>query len=399
MCRKSALSFGVGLLVSLFTLSASGDPPGFGDPLRGLTVAQLEKFTLGKVEFTNEEGNDEGLGPVFNEKSCVTCHLGPAGAVGGTTQRLETRFGTTNSAGKFDPLTELGGSLLQDHGIGLVTVAAGTHFYAAEVVPIPQATIQAHRRTTPLFGLGLVDAVPDSSFQFIAALEAQYGPGIAGKVHMVSDPVHGGKSVGKFGWKAQVPNLMTFSGDAYLNEMGISNPLFPNENCPQGDCSALVFNPALFSPNDDGSGVRAFNDFMTMLAPPPRGAITVDVLAGDFVFHAIGCASCHTPLLFTGPSDIAALRFKAFQPFSDFLLHDMGTLGDGITQGDATGNDIRTAPLWGLRTQTRLLHDGRATTIEQAILGHEGQGAAARNRFAALGPELKAKLMAFLNSL
>ena len=395
--RKSALSLGVVLVSWLFCVPASADPPAFGDPVRGLTVAQLERFTLGKDEFTAEEEIDEGLGPVFNEKSCVTCHLGPGAAVGGTNQRLETRFGTTTN-GKFDPLAQFGGSLLQDHGIGLVTVSAGTHTFEAETVPLA-ATIQTFRRTTPLFGLGLVDAVPDSTFQFIAAVEAQYGPGIAGKVHMVDDPVHGGKSVGKFGWKSQVPNLMTFSGDAYLNEMGISNPLFPNENCPQGDCAALAFDAALFQPNDDGSGVRAFNDFMTMLAPPPRGPITTDVVVGDVVFNAIGCSSCHTPLLVTGRSDIAALNFKAFQPFSDFLLHDMGSLGDGIAQGDAGGTDIRTAPLWGLRTQTRLLHDGRATTVQDAILAHAGQGAAARNRFAALGPDLKAKLLAFLNSL
>ncbi len=397
MSRKSALSLAVGVLASLFALSASGDPPAFGDPLRGLTVAQLEKFALGKVEFSTEEEFADGLGPVFNEKSCVVCHVGPGSATGGTNQRLETRFGTITN-GKFDPLTELGGSLLQDHGIGFVTVSAGTHNYEPEIVPT-RATIQTQRRTTPLFGLGLVDAVPDSTFQFIAAIEGQYGNGTAGRVHMVNDPVHGGKSVGKFGWKSQVPNLMTFSGDAYLNEMGISNPLFPNENCPQGDCAALAYNPALFNPNDDGSGVRAFNDFMTMLAPPPRGVITTDVLAGDFVFNVIGCSACHTPVLITGQSDVTALHYRAFQPFSDFLLHDMGSLGDGIVQGDATGSDIRTAPLWGLRTQTRLLHDGRATTIEQAILAHEGQGAAARDRFAALGSELKGKLLAFLDSL
>ncbi|MGZ7032751.1 MAG: di-heme oxidoredictase family protein [Thermoanaerobaculia bacterium] len=395
--RKSSLSLGVAVLSSLFYVPAFADPPAFGDPLRGLTVAQLERFTLGKDEFTAEEDNDDGLGPVFNETSCSTCHTGPGNAVGGTNQRLETRFGTTTN-GKFDPLAQLGGSLLQDHGIGLVTVAAGTHTFNPETVPA-SATIRTSRRTTPLFGLGLVDAVPDNTFRFLAAVESQYGSGIAGKVHMVDDPVHGGKSVGKFGWKAQVPNLMTFSGDAYLNEMGISNPLFPNENCPQGDCSALAFNPALFSPNDNGSGVRAFNDFMTMLAPPPRGPITLDVVVGDVVFRAIGCTACHTPVLVTGPSDIAALNHKAFEPFSDFLLHDMGSLGDGIVQGDAGGRDIRTAPRWGLRTQTRLLHDGRAATVTDAILAHAGQGAAARDRFAALHPDLKAKLLAFLNSL
>jgi CxxC motif-containing protein (DUF1111 family) len=138
---------------------------------------------------------------------------------------------------------------------------------------------------------------------------------------------------------------------------------------------------------------------MTLLAPPPRGPIGGNEIVGEAIFVAIACSACHTPVLVTGQSPIAALRLKAFQPFSDFLLHDMGSLGDGIVQGDARARDMRTAPLWGLRTQTRLLHDGRATTIEQAIQAHEGQGAAARNRFRALPTDSRARLMAFLNSL
>jgi CxxC motif-containing protein (DUF1111 family) len=216
---------------------------------------------------------------------------------------------------------------------------------------------------------------------------------------MVNDPVHGGKSVGKFGWKAQVPNLHTFAGDAYLNEMGITNPLFPDESCPQGDCSLLITNP-FPAMNDTGAGVLAFTDFMTMLAPPPRGPITGDVVAGEFVAARIGCANCHTPVLLTGSTGpVVALRNKLFQPYSDFLLHDMGSLGDGIVQGDATGREIRTAPLWGLRMITTFLHDGRATTIDAAILAHDGQGRAARDRFAALSARDKARLLAFLKSL
>jgi CxxC motif-containing protein (DUF1111 family) len=261
-----------------------------------------------------------------------------------------------------------------------------------------QATIHTGRRTTPLFGLGLVDAVPDGYFFLLAALEGLRHDGTAGRVSMVDDLDHGGKSVGKFGWKAQVATLHTFAGDAYLNEMGITNPQFPSESCPQGNCSLLAANPAP-GLNDTGAGVTAFADFMTLLAPPPRGTINGDVFGGEIVFNVIGCSACHTPTLLTGNSNVAALRFKLFQPFSDFLLHDMGSLGDGIAQGDANGREIRTAPLWGVRKVTRLLHDGRATTIEQAILAHDGQGSAARNRFSGLEPNAKAKLLSFLNSL
>jgi len=388
MLRRTAISLSIVVLALLFSLPAVADnPPTFGEPVRGLTPAQQAAFQAGLDDFTSVESIvPDGLGPVFNEASCATCHSVPA--VGGGSTRIETRFGKLTN-GIFDPMTNRGGSLLQDHAIpGFTPEHVPTEF---------GATIQTGRRTTPLFGLGLVDAVPDGYFRLLEAIES-LSPGTAGKVHMVADPVHGGTSVGKFGWKAQVPNLHTFAGDAYLNEMGITNPLFPNESCPQGDCSLLAANPVP-TLNDDGSGVQKFTDFMTMLAPPPRGPITADVLAGEVVFNIVGCAACHTSVLVTGNSDVAELRFKAFQPFSDFLLHDMGSLGDGIVQGNATGSQIRTSPLWGLRVETRLLHDGRATTIEQAILGHAGQGAAARNRFTALNAVDKARLMAFLNSL
>jgi CxxC motif-containing protein (DUF1111 family) len=215
---------------------------------------------------------------------------------------------------------------------------------------------------------------------------------------MVLEIRTGQMRVGKFGWKSQVPTLFQFSGDAYLNEMGITSPEFPNENCPQGDCAQLAFNPVP-ELNDNGEAVVAFNDFMTLLAPPPRGTITRQVSAGAFWFDRVGCDDCHTPTLVTGTSPVAALSRKVFHPFSDFLVHDMGRLGDGITQGDVGGREMRTAPLWGIRTRTALLHDGRATTIERAILAHDGQGRFARTNFLNLNSGARAALVAFVNSL
>jgi CxxC motif-containing protein (DUF1111 family) len=206
------------------------------------------------------------------------------------------------------------------------------------------------------------------------------------------------RDVGKFGWKAQVPSLLIFSGDAYLNEMGITNPIFPDENCPQGNCDELQYNP-MPGLNDDGSGVRAFRDFMRLLAPPPRGPITFEALIGQVIFSAIGCDACHTPTLTTGSNAIAALDHQTYHPYSDFLLHNMGSLGDGIKQGDATRREMRTAPLWGLRMITTFLHDGRATTLHDAIVAHDGQGKAARDRFIALSAIEKSYLRAFLKSL
>jgi len=355
-----------------------------GDSIPGLTAAQKASFTDGRTEFITAEEVDEGLGPVFNEASCVACHSVPA--AGGGSERLVTRFGKMTN-GVFDPMEYAGGSLIQDHAID---------GFQPELVPA-EATMNVHRRTPPLFGLGLVDAVPDGTFFLIAAQEAQRSDGTAGRVAMVDDRVHGGKSVGKFGWKAQVPNLRQFSGDAYLNEMGITNPLFPDENAPNGNYDLLKNNP-MPAMNDTGDGVDAFTNFMTLLGAPPRSRMR-DGDSGENVFERIGCASCHVATLRTGSSDIAALSNKTFHPYSDFLLHDMGSLGDGIVQGNATGHEFRTAPLWGLRMITRLLHDGRATTIEGAILLHDGQGRSARDRFVALDAKDKQKLLAFLKSL
>jgi CxxC motif-containing protein (DUF1111 family) len=391
--RRTTLSLSLAVAATLVATAAVSDRPiAFGDPVPGLTAQQKDAFVDSKNDFAEVESVADGLGPVFNGRSCAECHSVPA--IGGGSERTVTRFGTTTN-GQFDPLAQFGGSLIQDHAI---TKADGaSHDFAPETVPAA-ATIVAHRRTPPLFGLGYVDAVPDGDFAALAALEAQRSPSTAGRVNMVFNVVTGTTTAGKFGWKSQVPSLLVFSGDAYLNEMGITNPLFPNENCPNGDCKQLKWNPRP-DLNDLGDGVTAFNNFMTFLGAPPRGAVTADVNAGEQVFGQLGCTACHAPTLHTGHSDVAAFDNVPFHPYSDFLIHDMGPLGDGIAMGQASGREFRTAPLWGLRMITRFLHDGRATTLDAAILAHDGQGSAARDAFAVLDPTSKSKLMAFLNSL
>jgi CxxC motif-containing protein (DUF1111 family) len=221
---------------------------------------------------------------------------------------------------------------------------------------------------------------------------------VAGRVSVVDNIRAGMKTVGKFGWKAQVPSLFQFSGDAYLNELGITTPDFPNESCPQGNCAELTFNPAP-GINDDGSGPIVLTNYMSLLAAPPRSAQTRDVSDGEATFERIGCTACHTATQRTGSNPIAALDRKTYHPYSDFLLHDMGALGDDLEMGSATGKEMRTAPLWGLRFITTYLHDGRAMTLDQAILAHDGQARNARGQFANLAANAKAKLIAFLNSL
>jgi CxxC motif-containing protein (DUF1111 family) len=228
--------------------------------------------------------------------------------------------------------------------------------------------------------------------------EAALFPNEAGRPAMVHDIARGRDAVGRFGWKAQVPTLHQFAGDAYLNEMGVTNPEFPNENCPNGDCALLACNP-LPTLNDDGSGVVPFADFMTLLAPPPRARLSAQASAGKQVFSAIGCNRCHWATFRTGDAAVDSLSHTTFHPYSDFLLHDMGSLEDGIETGDARGNEFRTAPLWGSSAVTRYLHDGRAATLPEAILAHDGQARRARDRFAKLSPGDQAALIAFVNAL
>src|SRR6185295_9340847 len=163
-------------------------------------------------------------------------------------------------------------------------------------------------------------------------------------------------------------------------------------------CAELAFNP-LPGLNDDGSGPVLLHDFMTMLAAPPRAAQNRDTADGEATFERIGCAQCHVATQTTGANPIAALDRRTYHPYSDFLLHDMGALGDGLEMGNSTGREMRTAPLWGLRFINNYLHDGRARTLDQAILAHDGQARSARDQYAALAAEPKSKLIAFLNSL
>jgi len=363
----------------------------FSRPIAGLTADEQAEFFTGREAFDEVETAADGLGPVFNDTSCGVCHS--VGGSGGGSERIETRFGAYTSLA-FDALAAHGGSLIQTDGIG----AYADCVFVGEKVP-PIATVVAGRRATPLFGLGLVDAVPNQTFVNIARRQKWQRPEIAGRPHIVTDLATGKPAVGRFGWKNQVASLLTFSADAYLNEMGITTPLFPDESCPQGDCTAIERCDPVPGVDDDMEDVALFRSFMAFLAPPSRARTTLAAYQGARVFDDVGCAGCHVPSLISGRSPTAALSEKVFRPYSDFLLHDMGTLGDGIVQGNARGREMRTAPLWGLRLLTTYLHDGRADTLEQAILAHDGQGRYARERYRRLSRDGKERLLAFLRTL
>jgi CxxC motif-containing protein (DUF1111 family) len=372
-----------------------------GGPLPGLTQAQLDRFNEGQDQFSEVEGIDVGIGPFFNGRACGECHT--VGAVGGAGKQLEVRAGKLTN-GVFDSLTAQGGQLFDLFSVTSLPPRDRTAIPGCALnpngVPVPAAAnVKALRRTTALFGLGLVDATPDATFKLIAAFQSS---DIRGRAPLVENIAAGHPTVGKFGWKDQNPTLVQFAGDAYRNEMGITNPEFPTEQ------TGGVTKPEQLDACDTIPGIEndedvpKFTDFMTFLAPPARGPSNIQSALGDFLFTAVGCAGCHVRSIVSGSSPVAALSRKEYRPFSDFLVHDMGSLGDNIgNNGTALPREMRTAPLWGLRflDQGHLLHDGRGTSLSDAILKHAGQGLAARNRFAALSSISKQNLLAFLNTL
>ncbi|MFM7259898.1 MAG: di-heme oxidoredictase family protein, partial [bacterium] len=366
-----------------------------------LTKAQQARFTAGRVSYMTPFGNATGLGPVFNKSNCQSCHSNPVGGWGSISV---TRFGMEEK-GEFYPLEELGGSLLQSFAISDP---------CRETIPT-QATVTAVRMTNSSMAFGLIEAIPDAA---IAAREDPAdanGDGISGRVHWVL-PLEASPSsplrAGRFGWKSQVATVLSFSGDATRNEMGITNALIPTESAPNGDMALLASCDTVADPEDvaNGSGftfIERVTHFQRYLAQPPQAPRSG--MSGEVIFNAIGCNACHVRDWTTSSSPTleAAIRNKAIRPYSDFLVYDMGTLGDGVQDGDATELEMRTPTLWNLRTRDPMLHNGSAAgglfadrvTLAIAAHGPLGEGAASAAAFAALTSANKAKLIAFLDSL
>jgi CxxC motif-containing protein (DUF1111 family) len=362
-----------------------------GSPLSGITSRDLELFRMGRTDFLEVETASEGLGPLFNGTSCAQCHNIPT--VGGTGTIIELRAGYRDERGVFH--APPGGTLMH-----LFSVPP----HDCQVAVYEEANVIGQRISIPLFGAGLVEAIPDETLVRLEDPEDRDGDGIRGRAARVDDVASGSRRIGRFGWKAQQATLLAFAADAYINEMGISSDLFRQE--PLGNVSPDKAGRCLASRNaedvrDQRTGLRGidnFANFLRFLAPPPRGEITEAALRGERVFAGIGCGSCHRPQLETGPSPSPAFNRKEVGLFSDLLLHDIGT-GDGIEQADARGEEIRTPALWGLRFRRPLLHDGSAPTLERAIERHAGEAAAVTERFRGLSAVQRAELVAFLRSL
>lgn len=398
----------LGLLFGIATVCFMGcdtiftSPPeegeGFDQPLPGLTRDQQLAFARGDEAFEKRFSFNEGLGPIFNQPACESCH--PADGKSHPLTNL-TRFGLTGT--RFDPLLAFGGPQLQERSIPGVP---------PEAIP-SQADAISVRSGPVVFGLGLIENIPDGTILANADSNDLNGDGISGKPNFVNAPNwatsdsgrYDGRHLGRFGRKAGVAFLLQQVATAYLQDMGITSDFLPQENPhPQ----AGILGDDVPDPEVSAATVNDVVFYLRTLARSKRGPITALVQRGEQVFMDVGCAKCHIPTMRTGTHPpIAALSNVEVHLYSDLLLHDMGPdLADNFVEGDANGREWRTTPLWGLRLLEQqlggtafYLHDGRTSDLREAIRLHGGEAQAARDSlFARPNADIEA-LLAFLRSL
>jgi len=430
-------------------------PPGTGAPLTGLTADETAFFQDGQARFAEVEvvtkGSNNGLGPRFNSNQCLSCHSQPAG--GGSSPAKNPLLavahlnGATNAVPWFivenGPVREArfkkssGAADGEVHDIFVITGrtdAPGCNIAQFDFLPAGNPlTGQGgnsniiFRIPTPVFGAGLIEAIPDSAI--LANMQANVSEkkalGISGhaNAHLSGNVNLSGNdgTITRFGWKAQNKSLLMFAGEAYNVEMGISNQLFPQERDETPGCqffpspndtlnftttpTTSASNPAVIS------DIESFANFMRMLAPPAPAPATPSSEKGRETFARIGCVHCHTPSFTTGKmiasgsstSPSAALSNQTANLFSDLLVHHMGKgLADGITQGGAGPDEFRTAPLWGVGQRVFFLHDGRTSNLVEAIKDHQSHGSEANRvieHFDRLSTQEQQEIIDFLRSL
>ncbi|MGK2862190.1 MAG: di-heme oxidoredictase family protein [Chitinophagaceae bacterium] len=362
-------------------------------PVPGLTGEQNLIFLRGDIAFNDEVFTPlTGLGPVFVATSCGTCHAGDGK---GHPFTMLTRFGQVDSTG--NQFLRMGGPQLQHRAIP---------GFAPEQIP---AGATFSRFMPPAnTGLGFLDAVPDATILALADEKDADADGISGRPNWLHIPSYAiarpasveknGKYIGRFGKKAAAYDLLHQTANAYNQDIGITSIFEPYDSYSgheiDPEISTQIVQDVVFY-------------LKTLKAPVQRQQNDPEVISGKQIFTNTGCAQCHTPQLVSGISSVAALSNKTFFPYTDLLLHDMGPgLDDGYTEGSATTAEWRTPPLWGLGLSKNsqggkyfLLHDGRASSIEEAIVLHGGEASSSRNNFQQLNAEQKKQLIKFLESL
>jgi CxxC motif-containing protein (DUF1111 family) len=386
-------------------------PTGFDNLTNGSALqGEMDK---GHAQFIQVEAPaPDGLGPLFNAVSCVDCHQNIAD--GGGSQVRELRAGHSEQGQFVGATITLGDGKTQIGPRSLINQRAICTDALGQLSA--KDNIRALRMSLPLFGDAFVEAVDDKDLMALA--EKQY-KSTGGRVHgqAVMVPIAEGSGtairVGRFGWKDQQASLLSFASDAYLNEMGITNPFNRTEVtsvCNPPVCAQS--SPTCVTEPNNTDDIFAFTTFMRALKAPPRDTPlenSMDAKVGAVLFDQAGCTTCHVPNLQTVPPDTklndgtytvsAAIGNKVFHPYGDFLLHNIGT-GDGIVQGlQSTRNKVRTMPLWGLRARVEFLHDGRAHDLNEAIRLHDGEAEEIREKFERLSPAERNQVLTFLKSL
>jgi len=477
MLRRVALTSFGGILAVAFAASVStsgqtkagpvdpgvrGGAAGAGTPLKGLTADETAFFQDGLARFAQVEavtkGANNGLGPRFNSNQCLSCHAQPnaggssparnplpaVAALNGAKNTVPwfiTQSGPVREARfKRSPNGAADGEVHDDFVITGRTDAPGCNIAQPDFLPAGDPLTGQRgnpniifRIPTPLFGAGLIEAIPDTAIlaNMASDVTTKSSLGISGHANAhLSGNVNRSANDGtitRFGWKAQNKSLLMFAGEAYNVEMGVTNQLFPQERDETPGClfnatpeDTLNFTtapptsgpPATSSSNTAViSDIEAFANFMRMLAPPTPAPATPSSESGRSTFAKIGCAQCHTPSFVTGKmiasgsstNPSAALSNQTANLFSDLVVHHMGEgLADGITQGGAGPDEFRTAPLWGVGQRVFFLHDGRTTNLVEAIGAHRSRGSEANKvieRFNQLSTQEQQEIIDFLRSL
>lgn len=415
----------------------------FGFSSSALTASQQVDFGVGNsffrqswVSAPSSTTARDGLGPFLNAVSCSSCHFKdgrgrpPAfeGELGeGLLLRLSIpgvdQYGATlpdptyghqlQDSSILGPETE--GQISISYQTSTQTLADGTvitlkkptfSITALAYGPLASGVLISSRVANQIIGLGLLEAVPESMILGFADANDSNNDGVSGRPNYVYDIESDSQKMGRFGWKANQPTVKQQVGAAFSRDMGITSYLFPEENCPPGvDCDAI---PNGGSPEITNSNFDKVVLYSQSLAVPVRRDYTEqNVLNGKEIFNTIACAKCHIPKMETGHDYyIEGFRNQVIRPYSDMLLHDMGEgLSDNAPDFLAEGNEWRTQPLWGIglintvNGHTKLLHDGRADNITEAILWHDGEAAQAKEDFKNLSTSDREDLLAFINSL
>ena len=412
----------------------------FSQSVPGLDREDNRAFSVGNNFFNDNwvtapasTAGRDGLGPLFNAQSCSSCHLfdgraAPPANNDDAERGLLLRLSIIGPDGT--PVAEpTYGDQLQDRAITDVPVEGRIVIDYAEVPgqytdgtaysllkptysivdlgygPLVDGVMISPRIAPAVFGVGLLEAVDEATVVGAADPDDADGDGISGRPNMIVG-ADGSSVLGRFGWKANVPTVNDQNAGAFLGDIGITTPVRTEENCTQVqvECQQAINGG---TPEVDELKLGRVTFYTRTLAVPARRDIgLVDTTAGEVLFAAAGCASCHSPQLVTGKSDIAQLSEQTIRPYTDLLIHDMGEgLADGRPDQSATGTEWRTAPLWGIglvddvNGHSRYLHDGRARNLEEAILWHGGEGEASRDAFVELTADARRQLLMFLESL